>query len=747
MPSLQGNIPQLPPMSSMQTPMPHNMYIPTYQEARNHTLPPIRQGQASSFTPMVRPEPMMLDGNVSSGATMGDKPRRVTAPVLDIGQKLGASFLGGRKPRKDKSPVRLSSVVNLVQDVLSDSESEGDSESESVISTSGYESYSDTSSEEESDNDSIYDYPYKKVLLESSSPLAVLGMVRDYPVKLVLDSGSAISVVISSFAERLGLVGSGDVLNIKTIKTTKVNRKRNQCEITTTGPVRIGGRLRLEHIVIKEDNYSNSSEEPLVLLGMAFLRQYGITLHAKENLVEIPVKNGPASIMVQAHSTKGSISKAKAAGTTFYAVSLLPDGFKPDCYEYLVENLEDVQPKYHQGIAAMEDDTSYGEKGRSATTSNVDDLKLYLDEAIPEQKEFKYSLNPDTGVTTLQELPSPIGEVVKVNKFCFAELGGPGLVKDVELKIELKPGAVPVKSRVYEMSWEEDEYLKEEFDSMLKLGLIRPSKSVWVSGIFFIRRATGGLRLIYDLRGINKNIVIEDFPMPNVFDVVTSFHGKKYFTVLDLANGFRQVALHEDPKQYTGFICKYGMFEHNRIPFGLSLSPGFFNRSLMNILGPYIGKYFYLLVDDVIIGTDTVELHAFTLNLLLELLAKANLKLKWAKAEIFKTEITYLGHRISAEGNVSELKSFLGTMNFYPKFIPLFAATACPLTNLLKKKVKYVWRDACQEAFDVFKTRLTSAPLWAHLSPYQLQRLTTDCAPSQGLGRILSQSPDGTEEN
>lgn len=133
----------------------------------------------------------------------------------------------------------------------------------------------------------------------------------------------------------------------------------------------------------------------------------------------------------------------------------------------------------------------------------------------------------------------------------------------------------------------------------------------------------------------------------------------------------------------------------------------------MNILGPYIGKYFHLFVDDVIIGTDTVEAHAYALNLLFELLEEANLKLKWAKAEIFKTEITYLGHRICADGvkltgnnvkkiaemqppeNCSELKSFLGTGNFYRKFIPTFAETAGPLTNLLKKKVKYHWSADC----------------------------------------------------
>lgn len=799
-----------------------------------------RRSEASTSAPIpidaVMEEVLPNDGNVSTAAVMGDKrrkvrapPRRlkVTAPAKDIWEMLGDSttsltlkdwiildkkvqkdlkdglrFLGGRRPRKGKAkevifgPVPNPSIavstptsitnpvpINLVEGESSDSESStsGSSSSEEN-STSGYESYDDSTSEGDSDNDTIYDYPYEKVLLETSTPLAILGMIKDQPARLILDSGSALSVINRSYAEKLGLMGSGDVVNIKTIETTKENRKRNQCEVTIAVPIRIGGRLRTEHMVIKEDNYSNAAGEPLVLLGMTFLKQYGITIHAKDNLVEVPVKNGTSSILIQAYSSRKPVIMENTAdsGAEVYSVALRWDGSKPDGYDYMVEPITPMaDKKYHGGITSLPGDEVYGDDERQGTTLPPDNLKSYMDEAIPDQGEFKYALNPETGVTTCGnledhevsfekitgELPVAIGTVVRENKLCFAEFGGPGLVKGVELKIEVKPDAKPVKSRAYQMSWEEDEYLKNELDSMLKLGLIRPSKGVWVSGIFFIRRATGGLRLIYDLRGINKNIVVEDFPMPNVFDVVTSFHGKKYFTVLDLANGFGQVALSEDSMKYTGFICKYGTFEHTRIPFGLNLSPGFFNRTLMNILGPYIGTYFHLFVDDVIIGTATIEEHAYALGLLFRLLEEANLKLKWAKAEIFKTEITYLGHRISADGvkptghnvqkitdmrppeNVSELKSFLGTVNFYRKFIPTFAETAGPLTNLLKKTVKYTWSEDCQTAFNKLKDRLTSAPLLAHPSPYQVQRLTTDCAPSQGLGCILSQSPDGTEKD
>lgn len=407
--------------------------------------------------------PMEVDGNISSAALMGDKPRKVRAPprrlkvtaeIKDIWEKLGDSpaplslkdwvvldkkvqkdlkdglrFLGGRKPRaktKGKEPAVPRAVpvqqepisINLVQPGSEESESSASSdisssEEEEDETTSGYETYAEVSTDEESDEDTVYDYPYERIRLESSTPLAVLGMVKDHPAKLILDSGSALSVMNRSFATQLGLLGSGDKFNIKTIETTKENRRRNQCEVTVAVPIRIGGRLRMEHMVIKEDNYSNAAGEPLVLLGMSFLRQYGITIHARDNLVEIPVRNGASSIMVQAYSTRRTEGQAKEIGAEVYSVSLLSDGSKPTGYDYVVEPFqleEDVSEvysndvRYHGGITEVPGDVTYGEPEKMVTTVTEDNLKSYIDEALPEQAEFKYALDPETCVTTCGDL-------------------------------------------------------------------------------------------------------------------------------------------------------------------------------------------------------------------------------------------------------------------------------------------------------------------------------------------------------
>ncbi|KAI7874188.1 uncharacterized protein EV154DRAFT_486974 [Mucor mucedo] len=147
-------------------------------------------------------------------------------------------------------------------------------------------------------DDTVYDCPYTRSNLDRSSPLSVLGTINDNPIKMIVDSGSSISVISKSFATKPGLICTGDRIHIRTIKTSKDRSKRNECEVTVSVPSRIGSKRTPEHMVIKEDSVTTAGE-PLVLLGMTWLQQYDISIHAKEKLIEIPVNNRADSIMVQ----------------------------------------------------------------------------------------------------------------------------------------------------------------------------------------------------------------------------------------------------------------------------------------------------------------------------------------------------------------------------------------------------------------------------------------------------------------
>lgn len=144
-------------------------------------------------------------------------------------------------------------------------------------------------------------------------------------------------------------------------------------------------------------------------------------------------------------------------------------------------------------------------------------------------------------------------------------------------------------------------------------------------------------------------------------------------------------------------------------------------------MGDLIGKILYLNIDDIVIISDTIEQHYENLRLVFKRLEECNLKLAPSKCQFIKTEIKFLGHIITGSGvhpdpektsaieNFPQLKTqrnikgFLGMVGYYRRFIPSFSIKAAPLTNLLKKNTKFIWTDECEEAFEYFKSILTTS--------------------------------------
>ncbi|CEP13581.1 hypothetical protein [Parasitella parasitica] len=316
------------------------------------------------------------------------------------------------------------------------------------------------------DDDTIYDYPYQKQALLSSTPLYVNGTIFDRKVKVVIDSGSSISILSKSIAIELGLIGTGDRIPISTLDTTstdhaKCERERD-CEVTVAVPVRVGGKLRSEHMIIKDDSNSIRGEA-VVLLGMTWLRQYDIKIHTKEALIEIPIKNGGSSILVQGWCTEGN----KFAPPEVFAVSI------------------------YGGNSVAEEKI-----GAIDTTLNLDTLynyipdtlRSYLEEALPSDDEVapeaKSKVEEDEEgcfQERLKDMPTTLAALLMKHKMQFSEFGGLGCIKGAEHRIQLKPGATPVRSRPYKITWEEDEFLREELDRLLALGVIRRSSGLWTS--------------------------------------------------------------------------------------------------------------------------------------------------------------------------------------------------------------------------------------------------------------------------
>jgi hypothetical protein len=172
---------------------------------------------------------------------------------------------------------------------------------------------------------------------------------------------------------------------------------------------------------------------------------------------------------------------------------------------------------------------------------------------------------------------------------------------------------------------------------------------------------------------------------------------------------------------------------------------------------PELDKFVVVFIDDILIYSKNEEDHANHLRVVLQRLRDHRLYAKFSKCEFWLDSVKFLGHTISSEGisvdptkvqevmdwkpptSVHQIRSFLGLAGYYRRFNPDFSKIAKPMTELLKKEVKFRWDDKCAEAFHTLRKLLTTAPVLAQ--PDNTQPFDVYCdASGIGLGCVLMEN-------
>ena len=251
--------------------------------------------------------------------------------------------------------------------------------------------------------------------------------------------------------------------------------------------------------------------------------------------------------------------------------------------------------------------------------------------------------------------------------------------------------------------------------------------------------------------------------MPLIDDLLDTFNGAKWFSCLDLASGYWQVAMNDEDKKKTAFTTKFGLYEFNVMPFGLCNAPATFQRLMDKLLASYRGKFVEVYLDDITIFSTTFELHCQHVEIILDALRQANLMLNAEKCFFFLPEVKLLGHVINREGiqpdedkiikvrdypvptTIRQLRGFLGLASYYRKFIKGFSTIAKPLNKLLEKEALYLWTEEQQKSFETLKKHLISAPILRYPDFEKPFYLHTD-ASGTGIGAVLAQKDDDNKE-
>ncbi|KAK3717696.1 hypothetical protein QZH41_001100 [Actinostola sp. cb2023] len=337
---------------------------------------------------------------------------------------------------------------------------------------------------------------------------------------------------------------------------------------------------------------------------------------------------------------------------------------------------------------------------------------------------------------------------------------GVGKLKDYQLKLHIDPNVTPVAQQARRVPYSLKDKVQEKIDELVELDIIEPVEgpTAWVSPVVVVPKANGEIRLCVDMRRANEAIIRERHPIPHVDEVLHSLNQSTVFSKLDLKWGYHQVELEPESRSITTFVTHCGLYRYKRLMFGINAAPEIYQHIIQQTL-QNCGNTANI-SDDIIVHAKSMEEHDRGLEQVLKTLKEKNLTLNKDKCQIHMSQLEFMGFMLSERGigptevkvkavvdarepgNASEVRSFLGLVNYNARFIPDYATITEPLRELTKNDVPFVFGGAQKRAFAELKTRLGQAETLAYFEIDAKTRVITDASPV-GLGAILSQEHDG----
>ena len=299
--------------------------------------------------------------------------------------------------------------------------------------------------------------------------------------------------------------------------------------------------------------------------------------------------------------------------------------------------------------------------------------------------------------------------------------------------------------------------VKAELEKLTDADVVTPVEepTSWCSRMVVATKKSGNLRICIDPRPLNKALKREHYPPPVMDDILPKLAGSKVFSKLDLSNAYWHVHLDEESSMLTTFQTPYGRYLWKRLPFGTSVSSELFQKHLDQALEGLQGVIG--VSDDVIVHGKDAEDHDKNLTSLLEKCRTLGIKLNKDKAELRKTQISFLGHLVTKDGlqiypekleavrempkpqDVEGVRRFCGFVNYLAKFLPKLSEVLEPIRQLTREDTTWIWTPTHDKAFETVQKLVTEAPVLAFYNPEE--ELTIQCDASQsGLGAVLLQS-------
>ena len=507
------------------------------------------------------------------------------------------------------------------------------------------------------------------------------------------------------------------------------------------------------------------------LLGNDILRQHGAVINYQNNTLTI--NNEVLQLFFE--SKRKTIIKISPGEHTYSIPTHLSNG------NILIHNVSKFSDNLiiNEGLYNAKNCTTFvniNNKTMSEYNINMEELieleeisaihnlqNFHIDEVNNENIEIDSILSKINTYHLNDEENKEIKKLVIQFKDTFSEEETLSFTHNIKHQI-ITNDEIPIKSKIYRYPYIHKDEIQRQILEMLKNGVIAPSSSPYNSPVWVVPKKmdSSGIkkyRLVIDYRKLNEKTIDDNYPIPNIVEILDKFGKANYFSILDLKSGFHQIEVNENDKHKTAFSVDNGHYEFNRMPFGLKNAPSTFQRLVDNILRENVSKKECMVyMDDIIVFSNGLEEHIKNLRSVLNKLKSARLKVQLDKCEFLRKEVEFLGHIVSENGvspnhdkikiinelklpkSETEIKRFLGMTGYYRRFIKNYAHIAKPMTKYLKKDTILNEKDPEYEnAFKCLKEKLTQAPILIYPDFNQPFEITTD-ASNVALGGVLSQN-------
>ena len=336
---------------------------------------------------------------------------------------------------------------------------------------------------------------------------------------------------------------------------------------------------------------------------------------------------------------------------------------------------------------------------------------------------------------------------------------GLGRLKDFQLKLNIDTDVVPLHQKHRRVPFSTRKKVEDAVKQLIADDICEDpgnDPTPWVSPIVVVPKpnAPDQIRLCVDMRAANQAIKRVKHPMPTVDELIHDLNGCKFFSKLDLNQGYHQIELHPDSRYITTFSTHLGLHRYKRLNFGVNAASEKFQQILESVLKGLQGVR--NISDDIIIASESEELHGIHVRACLQRLSDSGLTLNRKKCMFFQSSMSFFGNIFSEDGispdpkkisavcdaprpvDKKQVRSLLGMVNYVQRYIPGLATLVKPLRELIKTSTNFVWSDECESAWITLKSSLTDSSTMSYFDPNQKTELLVDASPV-GLGAILTQ--------